>query len=246
LDIPAAPWRRKSCFLSVVASGALKLMKSSAADRPCGVDCPAVRPAICAASARSPAVGAPRRTQIALRDNMRHKRLERFCPRAELSLGATGDAVAIACRTIERAMFFRRERPKTLTFSERMDGLRRAGFTVNSLSGGAVRVVRGDCAVELRDEDGSVIPASPSGILIGDEIGALVDGGFQKFFRTPSGKKKPATADELKALHDFDEDARESLGEKSYYNESLGTVSTFYLYDRVKNRDAGGYKRVWE
>ena len=79
-----------------------------------------------------------------------------------------------------------------------------------------------------------------------DEIGALVDGGFQKFFRTPSGKKKPALAEELKALHDFEEDAREALGKQSYYNESLGTVSTFYLYDRVKDRDRGVPKRVWE
>jgi hypothetical protein len=143
-------------------------------------------------------------------------------------------------------MFFRRERPKNPTFSDRIEGLRRAGFTVTTLTGGAVRVVRGDCGVELRDENGTVRPASPAGIVIGDEIGALVDGGFQKFFRTPSGKKKPATADELKALHDFDEDAREALGEESYYNESLGTVSTFYLYDRVKDRDAGEPKRVWE
>lgn len=143
-------------------------------------------------------------------------------------------------------MFFRRERPKNPTFSERMDRLRGAGFTVNSLAGGVVRVVRGASAVELRDDNGVPRPASPAGIVMGGEIGALVDGGFQKFFRTPAGKKKPATADELKALHDFDEDAREALGEESYYNESLGTVSTFYLYDRVKDRDAGGPKRVWE
>ena len=74
------------------------------------------------------------------------------------------------------------------------------------LSGGAVRVTRGDCAVDLREEDGAVRAVSPAGILMGDEIGALVDGGFQKFFRTPSGKKKPALADELKALHEFEED----------------------------------------
>jgi hypothetical protein len=36
------------------------------------------------------------------------------------------------------------------------------------------------------------------------------------------------------------------LGQESYYNESLGTVSTFYLYDRVKDRDRGVPKRVWE
>jgi hypothetical protein len=56
----------------------------------------------------------------------------------------------------------------------------------------------------------------------------------------------PALADELEALHDFEEDLKEGLGQESYYNESLGTVSTFYSYDRVKDRDRGVPKRVWE
>jgi hypothetical protein len=143
-------------------------------------------------------------------------------------------------------MFFRRETPKTLSFSDRIDNLRKLGFTATSLSGGLVRVSRGECAVDLREQNGMAAPVSPAGILMGDEIGALVDGGFQKFFRTPSGKKKPALAEELKALHDFEEDAREGVGQPSLYNESLGTVSTFYLYDRVKDRDRGVPKRVWE
>ncbi len=143
-------------------------------------------------------------------------------------------------------MFFRRERPKNPSFSERIDNLRKAGFTVTDRSGGAARVSRGACAVDLRDEGGMAEPVAPAGIVMGDEIGALVDGGYQKFFRTPSGKKKPALADELKALHDFEEDVREAVGRQSYYNDSLGTISTFYLYDRVKDRDKGVPKRVWE
>jgi hypothetical protein len=143
-------------------------------------------------------------------------------------------------------MFFRRARPTITTFAERQENLRRAGFTTTQASAGVVRVARGACAVDLREEDGVVRAVSPAGILMGDEIGALVDGGFQKFFRTPSGKKKPALADELKELHEFEEDVREALGKKSYYNQSLGTVSTFYLYDRVKDRDAGVPKRAWE
>jgi hypothetical protein len=139
-------------------------------------------------------------------------------------------------------MFFRRERTRNPTFAERMESLRKAGLTVQPLSGGAVRASRENCAVDLREEAGTV----RAGMVIGDEIGALVDGGFQKFFRTPSGKIKPALADELKALHGFEEDLREALGQDSLYNESLGTVSTFYLYDRVKDRDAGVPKRAWE
>ena len=143
-------------------------------------------------------------------------------------------------------MFFRRERPKNPTFADRLENLRKAGFTVSPSSGGKVRVTREDCAIDLVESNGSVGAGGSAGIRMGDEIGALVDGGFQKFFQTPTGKKKPALADDLKALHSFEEDLKEALGQESLYNESLGTVSTFYLYDRVKDRDRGVAKRVWE
>ncbi|HTS32292.1 MAG TPA: hypothetical protein VMH81_40765 [Bryobacteraceae bacterium] len=143
-------------------------------------------------------------------------------------------------------MFFRRERPKNLTFADRLENLRKAGFTVSTPVGGKVRVSRDNCAIDLTDTGSSIQSAGLAGILMRDEIGSLVDGGFQKFFQTPSGKKKPALADELKALHEFEEDLREGLGQQSYYNESLGTVSTFYLYDRVKDRDRGVGRRAWE
>ena len=143
-------------------------------------------------------------------------------------------------------MFFRRERPKNPTFSERMDNVRRAGFTVNPVGQGAVRVSRADFAVELKEQDGTVNASRPAGVLLCGELAWLVDGGFQKFFRTDAGKQRPALADDLKGLHDFEEDLKEALGQQSYYNESLGTVSTYYLYDRVKDRDRGVPKRVWE
>ena len=143
-------------------------------------------------------------------------------------------------------MFFRREHPHILTFTERLDNLRRAGLTLTPMAGGVVRASRGGCAVDLTDENGTVAIAGRAGMAQGSEIGALVDGGFQKFFETPSGAKKPALADELQALHEFEEDLKEGLGQESYYNDSLGTVSTFYLYDRVKDRDRGVPKRVWE
>jgi hypothetical protein len=143
-------------------------------------------------------------------------------------------------------MFFRRERPKNPTFEERLNQLKSQGFTVTQRTGGSVRVSRASCAVDLENRQDAVHIADRAGIAMGDEIGLLVDGGFQKFFRTKSGKTKPALASELKALHDFEEDLKEGLGQESYYNESLGTVSTFYLYDRVKDRDRGVPKRVWE
>jgi len=143
-------------------------------------------------------------------------------------------------------MFFRRERPTVRGFQEKMNALKGAGFTVSSATSGATRVTREGYALDLRETGGDVLVEDRAGILMGDEIGVLVDGGYQKFFRTPSGKKRPALADDLKALHDFEEDLKEGLGRESYYNESLGTVSTFYLYDRLKDRDRGAPKRAWE
>ena len=69
---------------------------------------------------------------------------------------------------------------------------------------------------------------------------------FQKFFVTPSGKRKPALAEELKAIHDFEADLREALGLENFYNEALGTVSTQYIYDRVEGRDSGHTHKAWE
>ena len=143
-------------------------------------------------------------------------------------------------------MFFRRKSPAIPSPAERFDALRRAGFALDSGPGGATRVSRGACAIDLVEEGGSLHAASRAGKSIGSEIGALVDGGFQKFFRAPSGKRVPATAEDLAELHDFEEDLKECLAEESYYNESLGTVSTYYQYDRVKDRDCGVPRRAWE
>lgn len=143
-------------------------------------------------------------------------------------------------------MFFRRERVRTPSFAERMDRLRQAGFTVTPAAGGHSRVSRSIYAIDIKEEDGKVRSLGHAGIQMGDEIAALVDGGYQKFFETRSGIKKPALAEDLKALHDFEEDLKEAVGQESYYNQSLGTVSSLYLYDRVKDRDRGVPKRAWE
>ncbi len=143
-------------------------------------------------------------------------------------------------------MFFRRERPRQITFQDRLEALRRAGFAVEPSAGGW-RAVRGGCAVLIGEaSDGSPRIIERAGLLRDGEIAALIDGGFQKFFRTPSGLTKPALASELKAIHRFQEDLREALGLESLYNEALGTVSRFYQYDRVEDRDRGVPKRIWQ
>jgi hypothetical protein len=86
------------------------------------------------------------------------------------------------------------------------------------------------------------------GYLVGSEISKLVNKGYQQFLKT-SKAELPATADHLKALQAFSEELKEALGLPSLYNESLGTVSEAYQYDRIEERDkpkAERKKRPWE
>jgi hypothetical protein len=144
-------------------------------------------------------------------------------------------------------MFFRRERPKHLTFEDHMSVARAAGFRVESLGGGRTRIERNGVAAVAVPGPGDVpVFVERAGVVMGKEIGTLTDGGFQKFFTTPGGKRKPALAEELKEIHNFQEDLREALDLTTLYNESLGTVSNLYLYDRVEGRDRGDHHKPWE
>lgn len=142
-------------------------------------------------------------------------------------------------------MFFRRVKPRTLTFEDHLANLRKAGFGVESQGSGSVLASRYGCAAVVVDQGGTP-KAATAGLLIGKEIGLLVDGGYQKFFRTPGGLKAPALAQHLRSLHAFQEDLTEALGLVSLYNESLGSTSADHLYDRVKDRDHGVPRRPWE
>ena len=143
-------------------------------------------------------------------------------------------------------MFFRRERPKKLTFEDHVSAARTAGFRVESVSGKSWIERNGIAAIVQPGPDGVPEVAARAGVVMGKEIGTLTDGGFQKFFMTPTGKRKPAQAEELKEIHNFEEDLREALGLTVLYNESLGTVSNLYLYDRVEGRDRGDHHKPWE
>ena len=102
-------------------------------------------------------------------------------------------------------------------------------------------------AIQKNDNDGVKIFAYP-GYLVGSEIAKLVNRGYQQFLKTTK-TEVPATADHLKALHQFTEELKEAIGAPSLYNESLGTVSDSYAYDRVEQRDqpeASRPKRPWE
>jgi hypothetical protein len=84
--------------------------------------------------------------------------------------------------------------------------------------------------------------------MIGSEISKLVNRGYQQFLKTTKAEV-PATADHLKALQQFSQEMKEALALPSLYNESLGTVSESYHYDRIKDRDQPEVERPqrpWE
>ena len=130
-------------------------------------------------------------------------------------------------------MFFRRNLPKVTAFSERIDHLRSAGFTLENLPDGRVKAIKHGVAAIIGDEGANQPDIERAGIVVGNEIATLLSGGYQMFLVTPSGKKLPAQAEQLKALHQFEDDAKEALGVDNLYNTSLGTVSRDHAYDRV-------------
>lgn len=143
-------------------------------------------------------------------------------------------------------MFFRREKPKVVSFSEHTDNLKTLRFALQSQNSGKVRVIRDGIAAVIEDMPGHLPRVNKAGLAIDQEIGLLENHGYQMFWHTPSGKRMPATAVHLKALHAFQEDLKEGLGLTSLYNESLGTISDQHLYDRVEHRDAGDAHKPWQ
>src|SRR5580698_10382429 len=57
---------------------------------------------------------------------------------------------------------------------------------------------------------GTLVLAKP-GWLLGGQISRLVDKGYQKFLKTPK-LEIPATADHLRAIHEFGEELKEAAG----------------------------------
>lgn len=137
------------------------------------------------------------------------------------------------------------------TYEEALAWLREHGFDLTDAPGATVRVFlrkyNVSAAIQKAPDDTVKIFAYP-GYLIGSEISKLVNRGYQQFLKT-SKTEVPATADHLKALQTFAEELKVGLGLPSLYNESLGTVSESYHYDRIENRDKAAVdrpKRPWE
>jgi len=101
----------------------------------------------------------------------------------------------------------------------------------------AVQVRKYGCAAEIAAApDGTVEILARPGWLLNGEIARLLDRGYQKFLKT--GKLEiPASADHLRAIHEFTDELNEAIGSTILYNEALGTTSNVYHYDRVAGRD---------
>lgn len=137
------------------------------------------------------------------------------------------------------------------TYEEALDWLREHGFDLTDAPGMQGRVFlkkyNVSAAIQKEGEDGVKIFAYP-GYLINGQISKLVNRGYQQVLKTAK-TEVAATADHLQALQQFTEELKEALCLPSLYNESLGTVSEAYQYDRVAGRDKPATerpKRPWE
>ena len=132
-----------------------------------------------------------------------------------------------------------------LTFDGALSTLGNERFDVSGVAGGAKdaagarRVSKYGCAAEIAPGPGKDMPIrilAKAGWLINGEIARLVDHGYQKFLET-SKMRIPATAEHLRCIQRFDQEFRIATGAISLYNESLGTTSNAYVYDRLKGRE---------
>ena len=137
------------------------------------------------------------------------------------------------------------------SYEDAVAWLRDHGFDLIEAPGtqGRVFLRKYNCSAAIqKTEDGGVKIFAYPGYLIGGEISKLVNRGYQQFMKTTK-TEVPATAEHLKALHQFAEELKQALALPSLYNESLGTVSEAYQYDRIKDRDEPAVerpKRPWE
>jgi hypothetical protein len=131
---------------------------------------------------------------------------------------------------------------KVPTFDEVLKNLGNERFDLSpaaNKAAGAYRVSKLGCAAEIApstEKDAPVRLMAKGGWVLGGEISRLLDRGYQKFLKTTK-LEIPATAEHLRAIHSFNEQLKEAVGSMSLYNESLGTTSDRYVYDRVKGRE---------
>lgn len=125
-------------------------------------------------------------------------------------------------------------------FDQTLEILRAHSFDVRPQPGVADSVLAskyGAAAVIAPAKDAPAAFIERPGALIRGEVARLVDRGYQKFL-VISKYELPATAAQLEAIHRFSEELKQCVGFISLYNESLGTTSDRYQYDRLHGREA--------
>jgi hypothetical protein len=140
-------------------------------------------------------------------------------------------------------------------FDQTLEILRAHSFDVAPFAAieGGVLVSKHGAAAVLVPTQGKDAITSPAtfaihpGALVGGQVARLLDRGYQKFIKTAQFEL-PASARQLQAIHLFSEELSQLTGGISLYNESLGTTSDLYEYDRLKGREAGepAAARPWE
>lgn len=144
-------------------------------------------------------------------------------------------------------------KPVVQSFDQVLQTLRAHNFEVSTFKGvqGGMLVSKSGAAAVIvptpNAEKGPVAFAEHPGIFVCGEVARLLDRGYQKFIKTPQ-YELPATAAQLHAIHTFSEELTQLTGGISLYNESLGTTSDVYEYDRLRGREdeAPAPKRPWE
>jgi hypothetical protein len=128
-------------------------------------------------------------------------------------------------------------------FDQTLEILRAHSFDVRPsavVSGGVLVSKHGAAAVLVpsasKDPAEPVSFAQSPGALVGKQVARLLDRGYQKFIKTPQ-YEMPASASQLQSIHLFSEELRQLTGVISLYNQSLGTTSDLYEYDRLRGRE---------
>jgi hypothetical protein len=127
---------------------------------------------------------------------------------------------------------------RTSTFDQTLETLRAHSFDLApfpGVAGGMLVSKHGAAAVLVAAKDSPVAFAQSPGALVGGKVARLIDRGYQKFIQT-SNSEIPATASRLETIHLFSEELKQLIGIVDLYNESLGTTSDLYQYDRLKGR----------
>jgi hypothetical protein len=137
-------------------------------------------------------------------------------------------------------------------FDQVLEILRAHAFDVAPYAGvaGGVLVSKhgaGAVLVATKDETAPAAFAESPGALVRGGVARLLDRGYQKFIKTPQ-LELPASASQLQGIHLFSEELKQLTGAISLYNESLGTTSDVYEYDRLKGREPAqpAPARPWE